>query len=285
MNIRPRDRRPTRRSCASSGRSSRPRSRRRPSIVETWDEEWQDVAADIDGRGAVYLAEDDDGVVGSVRARRCSSGDVWHIVFAHVRPRARQQGVLKALLREPRSPRGAARGSTRVTLDVLAVERGGASSSGSGSASRSSSTTWRRRSTPSRATARARRSPAVERRDLRPDRRPRRGRAGGRQVPAADRALGVDDGRPQPANGWTRVDDELCSRDPKALRRLGRELSLAHRRGRAHARGRGGGGRPLHPLGPRRDRRRVRVACRSTTGRCRPATSSRSPPTRPLRSG
>ncbi len=31
----------------------------------------------------------------------------------------------------------------------------------------------------------------------------------------------------QPENGWTRVEDELCSRDPKALRRLGRELSLA----------------------------------------------------------
>ena len=31
----------------------------------------------------------------------------------------------------------------------------------------------------------------------------------------------------QPENGWTRVDDELCSRDPQALRRLGRELSAA----------------------------------------------------------
>jgi hypothetical protein len=30
-----------------------------------------------------------------------------------------------------------------------------------------------------------------------------------------------------PASGWVRVDDELCSRNPKALRRLGRELSLA----------------------------------------------------------
>ena len=30
-----------------------------------------------------------------------------------------------------------------------------------------------------------------------------------------------------PENGWIRIDDELCSRDPKALRRLGRELSLA----------------------------------------------------------
>jgi len=30
-----------------------------------------------------------------------------------------------------------------------------------------------------------------------------------------------------PENGWTRVDDELGNRDPKALRRLARELSLA----------------------------------------------------------
>jgi hypothetical protein len=30
-----------------------------------------------------------------------------------------------------------------------------------------------------------------------------------------------------PANGWTRVDDELGNRDPLALRRLARELSLA----------------------------------------------------------
>jgi hypothetical protein len=30
-----------------------------------------------------------------------------------------------------------------------------------------------------------------------------------------------------PESGWTRVEDELAGRDPKALRRLGRELSLA----------------------------------------------------------
>jgi len=28
-----------------------------------------------------------------------------------------------------------------------------------------------------------------------------------------------------PTNGWIEIDDELCSRDPKALRRLGQELS------------------------------------------------------------
>jgi hypothetical protein len=29
----------------------------------------------------------------------------------------------------------------------------------------------------------------------------------------------------EPRNGWIGVDDELCSRDPKSLRRLGQELS------------------------------------------------------------
>ena len=33
-----------------------------PEFVETWEEEWRDVAADIAGRGAVYLAEDKQGV-------------------------------------------------------------------------------------------------------------------------------------------------------------------------------------------------------------------------------
>jgi len=54
-----------------------------PEFVETWDEEWKDVAADIGGRGVVYLAEDDDGVAGAVRATMLP-GHVWHIVLAVV---------------------------------------------------------------------------------------------------------------------------------------------------------------------------------------------------------
>ena len=61
-----------------------------PEFVETWDEEWKDVAADIGGRGVVYLAEDDDGVAGAVRATMLS-GHVWHIVFAHVRRREQRR--------------------------------------------------------------------------------------------------------------------------------------------------------------------------------------------------
>ena len=94
-----------------------------PEDVETWEQEWQDVAADIDGRGAVYLAENDDGVLGGARAKTIE-GDVWYVVFAYVRPEARRRGVLKALLREL-VREGRERGSSRVTLDVLAVNEVG----------------------------------------------------------------------------------------------------------------------------------------------------------------
>ena len=90
-----------------------------PELTETWDEEWADVAADIGGRGAVYLVEDEEGIAGGLRVSM-RAADVWHVAFAHVRPRARRAGVLKALLQEALRD-GRERGSSRVTLDVLAA--------------------------------------------------------------------------------------------------------------------------------------------------------------------
>jgi ribosomal protein S18 acetylase RimI-like enzyme len=194
-----------------------------PEFVETWEQEWQDVAADISGRGAVYLAEDEQGVAGAVRARMLP-GDVWHVVFAHVRPRARRQGVLKQLLREALRD-GHERGSVRVTLDVQADNEVAVA-------------VWRRLGfEPTKYYLAAPLETLAERfgSEERPPSSgaayvqtddeavveravakylPRIGRSGATTVSA-------------PANGWTRVDDELCSRDPAALRRLGRELSLA----------------------------------------------------------
>jgi ribosomal protein S18 acetylase RimI-like enzyme len=194
-----------------------------PEFVETWEEEWQDVSADIGGRGAVFLAEDEDGVAGAVRATMLG-GDVWHIVFAHVRPRVRRQGVLKQLM-TPVLEEGRSRGSTRVSLDVMADNHLGVSA-------------WRRLGFEPEKLYMAAPLYVVA------------GRAGGGEHRPSHGALFVqtDDhdkveqavakylpriGRSaettvvQPQNGWTRVDDELCSRDPKALRRLGREVSLA----------------------------------------------------------
>jgi ribosomal protein S18 acetylase RimI-like enzyme len=194
-----------------------------PEFAETWEEEWQDVSADIGGRGSVHIAEDDEGVSGAVRATMLP-GDVWHVVFAHVRPRARRQGVLKQLLAAALEE-GRSRGATRVTLDVMADNHVAV-------------TAWRRLGFEPEKLYMAAALDVVA------------GRAGGGEHRPSHGALFVqtDDhdrveqtvekylpriGRSaetavnQPSNGWTRVDDELCSRDPKALRRLGREVSLA----------------------------------------------------------
>ena len=194
-----------------------------PEFVETWDEEWQDVSADIGGRGVVYLAEDDDGVIGAVRGTMLP-GDVWHIVFAHVRPRARRQGLLKRLM-SPVIEEGRSRGSTRVTLDVMADNHAAVAA-------------WKRLGFEQAKWYMAAPLDKVAERTAVGEHRPSRGatyvqtddhdvveRAVAKYLPRIGHSETT--AVAQPSNGWTRVDDELCSRDPGALRRLGRELSLA----------------------------------------------------------
>jgi GNAT superfamily N-acetyltransferase len=193
-----------------------------PEFVETWDDEWSDVAADLDGRGVVYLAEDDEGVVGAVRATM-RAADVWHVAFAYTRPRARRLGLLKQLM-TPVTEEGRKRGSTRMTLDVLIANQGAV-------------TAWRRLGFEPDAFHMAAPLDAVA------------ARAGGEHRPSHGALFVQTDDRDKvestiakylprighsaatvvvpPQNGWTRVDDELCSKDPTALRRLGREVSLA----------------------------------------------------------
>jgi len=193
-----------------------------PEFAETWEDEWSDVAADIGGRGVVYLAEDDDGAVGAVRATM-RSADVWHVASAYVRPRARRQGVLKQLM-APVTEEGRKRGSTRMTLDVLAANQGAVAA-------------WRRLGFEPDAFHMAAPLDTVS------------ARSGGEHRPSHGALFVQTDDHDRventvakylprighsastvvasPENGWTRIDDELCSRDPKSLRRLGREVSLA----------------------------------------------------------
>jgi ribosomal-protein-alanine N-acetyltransferase len=83
---------------------------------EPWEEEWADTRRDIEG-GAVYLAEDEEGPVGVVRAMAPEHGRS-HVQLVHVRPRARWRGVAKALLREA-VREAKAKGATIVSLEVL----------------------------------------------------------------------------------------------------------------------------------------------------------------------
>jgi ribosomal protein S18 acetylase RimI-like enzyme len=194
-----------------------------PEDVETWEQEWQDVRADIGDRGAVYIAEDEEGVLGSARAKAIA-GDVWYLAFAYVRPDARRRGVMKALLREL-VREGRERGSTRITLDVLAVNEVGVAS-------------WRRlgfqddkyylATTASDLEARLGEldlGPSVGAAYVQTDDSAAVERMVAKYLPRIGQSASTTVS--QPENGWTRVDDELCRRDPQALRRLSRELSAA----------------------------------------------------------
>ncbi len=66
-------------------------------VAETWEQDWKDVLENF-ATGAVFIAEDDTGPIGVARLERPEYG-ASHIQLLHVRPRARRQGVAKALLR------------------------------------------------------------------------------------------------------------------------------------------------------------------------------------------
>jgi len=83
---------------------------------ESWEDEWADVQKNL-ATGAVFVAEDDAGPVGVARLHEPEQGSS-HVELVYVRPRARRQGVTKALLR---ACAGAARqqGAQTVSLEVL----------------------------------------------------------------------------------------------------------------------------------------------------------------------
>jgi GNAT superfamily N-acetyltransferase len=85
-------------------------------VPETWEQEWRDTRENI-ATGAVFIADDDTGPIGVARLEKPEYG-ASHIQLVYVRPRARRQGVTKALLRACTE---AARehGSGMVSLEVL----------------------------------------------------------------------------------------------------------------------------------------------------------------------
>jgi len=83
---------------------------------ESWEDEWKDTLDDIRG-GGVFLAEDEEGVLGVARIEAPVRGRA-HVQMVYVRPRGRRQGVAKALLSNCAED-ARARGSEWVSLDVL----------------------------------------------------------------------------------------------------------------------------------------------------------------------
>ncbi|MFL5928001.1 MAG: GNAT family N-acetyltransferase [Gaiellaceae bacterium] len=87
---------------------------------EPWEAEWADTLEDIRA-GGVFLADDDDGPVGFARIDAPRYGQA-HVQIVYVRPRARKQGIAKALLAQCVA---AARegGATWVSLEVLTANQ------------------------------------------------------------------------------------------------------------------------------------------------------------------
>ena len=85
-------------------------------LPETWEQEWADVRKNI-ATGAVFLAEDDAGSVGVARLSEPLQG-ASHVHLVYVRPRARRQGVTKALLRAC-ADTAREQGAQTVALSVL----------------------------------------------------------------------------------------------------------------------------------------------------------------------
>lgn len=85
-------------------------------MAETWEQDWVDVQKNI-ATGAVFLAEDDAGPIGVARMQEPEYG-ASHIQLVYVRPRARRQGVTKALLRACAEV-AREHGSRMVSLEVL----------------------------------------------------------------------------------------------------------------------------------------------------------------------
>jgi ribosomal protein S18 acetylase RimI-like enzyme len=189
-------------------------------VRETWEEERADTERRLRD-AVVLLAEDEDGFVGYA-ALDYRDPRIAELQSLYVRPAARRLGVARALLAEA-SAAARDRGYDHMKLDVL-------------SSNQEARSVYERMGFSEYEVTLA---APLDDLDARLG-----GRAGGESsgrvyvqsddetlvekavgqfVPRLGRSARTD--VKPPRNGWIEIDDELCSRDPKALRRLGQELS------------------------------------------------------------
>jgi ribosomal protein S18 acetylase RimI-like enzyme len=183
---------------------------------ETWDETWADTRRDL-ATGGVFLAEDDGGCIGVLRMEAPKQG-AMHVELAHVRPRARRQGVTKALLAAAVA-HAREHGARTISLEVLTSNDNGLA-------------VWRRlgfrelshfMATPVDALAArlADRAPGEERASthVQTDDEVSVGRAIGQFVPRLSAPQVSSSG------SWIRVSDPVLDHDREAHGRFARELS------------------------------------------------------------
>jgi ribosomal protein S18 acetylase RimI-like enzyme len=187
---------------------------------ETWEDEWNDTRRDLES-GSVFLAEDDEGVLGVVRAERNKFG-ASHVHLVYVRPQARRAGVANQLLRACVEDARAS-GAGMVSLHVLKTNE-------------PATAVWRRlgfedvalfMATPVETLERRLEGPAGPTEGavyVQTDDESRVRTAAERFLPRLGRPEGTEIAAT--GTGWVSVREPFVSRDPKLLKRLAQELSL-----------------------------------------------------------
>ena len=191
-----------------------------PWVRETWEEELVDVERRLRD-SAIFLAEDDGQLVGLL-GLDFGNEKIAHVQSVYVRPEARRRGVANALMAEA-AAMSREHGYDHIELDVLTSNHGALAVY-----ERLGFVEYQRRL-----------AVPLDDLDVRLGSRPTGESYGRVYVQTDDETLvqkavaqfvprlghsAHTDVKP-PRNGWIEVDDELCSRDPKSLRRLGQELS------------------------------------------------------------
>ena len=189
-------------------------------VRETWEEELVDVRRRLRD-SAVFLAEDDGTVVGLL-GLDFGNPRIAHVQSVYVRDEARRRGVASALMAEA-AAMSREHGYDHIDLDVLSSNHGALVLY-----DRLGFAEYQKRLVVpldelTRRVGEGERALSTGRVFVQTDDQSLVEKAIAQFVPRLGRS-GYTEVSP-PRNGWIEVDDELCSRDPKALRRLGQELS------------------------------------------------------------
>jgi ribosomal protein S18 acetylase RimI-like enzyme len=189
-------------------------------VRETWEEERADVERRL-REAAIFLADDDGKTVGYL-GLDFRNPKVAEVQSVYVDPVARRRGVAAALLAEAASF-SREHGFDHIHLDVLTSNHGALAVY-----ERLGFVVYQQRMSVSldELGRRLGSEPAGEsmgRVYVQTDDETAVGKAVAQFVPRLGRSAYTNVSEPR--NGWIEIEDELCSRDPKALRRLGQELS------------------------------------------------------------
>ena len=189
-------------------------------VRETWEEELADVERRLRD-SAIFIAEDDGEPIGYL-GLDFRDPRIAEIQSVYVVPGSRRRGIAAGLIAEAAAA-SREHGYDHVHLDVLTTNHGAVAVY-----ERLGFAEYQRRLSVSldALDQRVGRQPHAEsfgRVFVQTDNETLVERAVAQFVPRLGRSTRTDVADPR--NGWIEVDDELCSRDPKALRRLGQELS------------------------------------------------------------